>query len=233
MTIYPGSKVLDLFSKYAINRNNYIAKLIGKFMRSDSSLPKKILEFGAGKGEFINRFADQQDIETHIVEADDEYRLQLAGKHNAYKTIDEAPTGFDFIFLIDVLEHLQDDEEYLKKFYLKLREGGRIFIYVPARRELFSEFDKSIGHFRRYTKKELKRKVKDAGFMLEACHYHEFPGYLASAIHNILLQKKEPAPISLKLYDQILSISNFLENILPPPIGKSLYLSAKRPNLML
>jgi SAM-dependent methyltransferase len=225
---YPGKKILDLYSRYAINRNNYIAKLIAKNI-SDDDNEKKILEFGAGRGEFIDRFSGRENIITHVVENDEEYFKDLSLRHRAFQSIDEVDHDYDLIFLIDVLEHLEDDKMFLRKFYSKLKSGGRLFIYVPARQELFSDFDRSIGHFRRYGKSELMAKVEQAEFMIEKCRYHELAGYFATAVHNVFLGKKEPKPGSLRIYDKILPFTNSIESILPVPIGKSLYLNAKRP----
>ena len=53
---YSGDKILDLFSKYAKNRNKQIFRLLEKDLLANHPHAKKILELGAGKGEFINRF---------------------------------------------------------------------------------------------------------------------------------------------------------------------------------
>lgn len=221
MSHYAGESVLDLFSTYAINRNNYIYKLLEKALPSSGS-KIRVLEFGAGKGEFINRFSDNSKFETYAVESDDNFR-KLLQKHNSFATLEDLKEKVDFIFLIDVLEHLKDDERYLRTLKGKLNTGGRLFIYVPARNELYSEFDKRIGHFRRYSKKELKSKLHFAGFTCFEIHYHELPGYFISFFHNKLLNKISPTALSIKAYDQILPFTNFIEGIIKPPIGKSLY----------
>jgi trans-aconitate methyltransferase len=229
MNDYAGKKILDLFSRFALNRNNFIASLIRRHIRDEVS--QEILEFGAGKGEFIDRFSSMKNVHTHAVETDEEYFKILSGKHSVYRTMQEAPSNLDLIFAIDALEHVEDDQALLKAFYDKLKEGPTLFIYVPARQELFSEYDKSIGHFRRYGKAELKKKVSNAGFVVERIQYHELPGYFATALHNKFLRIGIPSENSLKVYDKILPYSNYMEGILSPPIGKSLYLSAKRTSL--
>ena len=230
MSAYEGKRILDLFSKYAINRNNFIAKLIAMQVEDDGQ-EKKVLEFGSGMGEFIDRFTDKKNLTTYAVESDEEYFQLLSKKHNAFRTIDQSPGDLDLIFLIDVLEHVEDDRNLLKSFYEKIKPGGRLFIYVPARQELFSDYDKSIGHYRRYEKKELKEKVIAAGFTVERCQYHEMAGYAATYLHNVILNKKEPSSSGLSAYDKILPISNQFEKFISPPIGKSLYLAAKKDNL--
>jgi len=237
---YTGKKVLELFSKYAINRNNHIFKLIEKHLpaKDISRLPSdaasndkretiSILEFGAGEGEFINRFSGRKNFKTYAVEIDEEYRKKLEKNHTTLSKIEDAPKQLDFIFLIDVLEHLKDDLTYLKIFHDKLKKGGKLFIYVPARKELYSEFDKAIGHYRRYHKKELISKVESAGFKTVTCKYCESLGYFASYIHNKLFNKKEPSRSSLIVYDKfIIPLSQTIEYLLPPFFGKSLWIYA-------
>lgn len=226
--IYAGDKILNLFSTYAINRNNSIERLIRKCQVLNKTGNIRLLEFGAGKGEFINRFKEEKNIKTIAVEQDPTYRILLSENHEVYEKIDDVQGEIDLIFLIDVLEHLNDDEAYLKIFHDKIKKGGTLFIYVPARMELYSDFDKAIGHFRRYSKKELVEKLMKAGFQIEECRYHELLGYVASAIHNKWMSQKEPTATSVQIYDKVLvPLTNFIEKWINPPIGKSLYLFAR------
>ncbi len=224
---YSGDKILNLFSRFAKNRNNQIFKLINKSFGSFPEV-KKILEFGAGKGEFINRFKNVEGLETFALEKDASYRQILSVKHTTVEMLNDISFSPDFVFTIDVLEHIEEDEVVLKQLFNKLKNGGGLFIYVPARMELYSAFDKSIGHFRRYSKPELIEKVKRAGFSIQYCRYHEILGYVASAIHNKLFSIKEPGTFSLIVYDYLfVPLTTILEKLINPPIGKSLYLLAK------
>jgi len=231
--VYTGDDVLDVMGQFAQNRHKSVEKLIAKHLRFDElsvQQPQKILEFGAGKGEFINRFTGTQGLDTYVVELDDNYRHQLGQNHKAFKDITEIhDDSLDGIYLIDVLEHLEDDRAFLKSFFQKLKKGGRLFIYVPARMELFSAFDTKIGHFRRYHKKELKNKVKEAGFEVQSIRYHEILGYFA-AYFNKLFSKANDGDLNadaVKIYDKVLvPTTNAFEKVVNPPIGKSLYISA-------
>ena len=63
---------------------------------------------------------------------------------------------FDVALYVDVLEHIEDDRGELAAIAQRLREGGRIVVLSPAYSFLYSEFDRAIGHFRRYTKGMLR-----------------------------------------------------------------------------
>jgi SAM-dependent methyltransferase len=227
---YIGDDVLDIMTKYAPNRNRYIEKLIVKNLKFDTLISKsKVLEFGAGKGEFIFRFLSRKNLDLYAVELDTSYKNELSSKVKVFQSIDDIKEQMDCIYLIDVLEHMEDDELIIRKFYDKLKPGGRLFIYIPARMELYSLFDEKIGHFRRYSLKEIKRKTDKAGFIIEVARYHELLGYFASFYNKIFGKKGELNVKAVGLYDKFLVPStNFIEKYIPVPIGKSIYLSAIR-----
>jgi SAM-dependent methyltransferase len=69
--------------------------------------------------------------------------------------------------LLDVLEHLPDDVAALKELHRGLAPGARLYLTVPSLAALWSRFDESAGHFRRYTPLGLRRVVQTAGFEVE------------------------------------------------------------------
>jgi SAM-dependent methyltransferase len=72
--------------------------------------------------------------------------------------------SFDLIGAFDVIEHLDEDEKILRRFYEQLRPGGHLIITVPAHQGLWSYFDEVAHHRRRYAVADLERKLADAGF---------------------------------------------------------------------
>jgi len=61
---------------------------------------------------------------------------------------------FDLVLMLDVLEHIADDAEFLQSVAdSMLKSGGRIVFSVPAHPRLFSSHDTELGHFRRYVPK--------------------------------------------------------------------------------
>lgn len=225
---YTGNNVLNVMSAYAVNRNNAVENLLRKHLGLDTLvLPKKILEFGAGKGEFINRFIGHHHLQTYAIELDDDYLTTLSRHHIAFKEITRLDEQMDFIYLIDVLEHIRDDEQLLHALHKKLTPGGKLFIYVPARMELYSPFDRKIGHKRRYHKKELATKVRRGEFCIDVIRYHDLLGYFATYYNKLLSPNGNLNPRMVQLYDTILvPVTNVLERIVPAPIGKSLYVTA-------
>jgi SAM-dependent methyltransferase len=71
---------------------------------------------------------------------------------------------FDVIGAFDVLEHIKEDELVLIQIHKALNENGLMVITVPQHQWLWSKADEYAFHERRYTAKELKLKITDAGF---------------------------------------------------------------------
>ena len=75
------------------------------------------------------------------------------------------------IMLLDVLEHIEDDTEFLHLIYRKLAPGGKVLLTVPAFKALWSSEDDTAGHYRRYKQEQLKETAQAAGFTVEYINY--------------------------------------------------------------
>lgn len=82
----------------------------------------------------------------------------------------ERPTQqFERITLLDVIEHVEDDHEFLNGVVDDLLEpDGVVLISVPAYQSLFSTHDTALGHFRRYTPTQLRAVAEGAGLQVVA-----------------------------------------------------------------
>lgn len=78
---------------------------------------------------------------------------------------------YDTILTLDMLEHLKDDRSALSEIFRVLKPGGSLIIFVPAFQFLWSFQDEISHHQRRYTAKELKEKVVQAGFQIKKLTY--------------------------------------------------------------
>lgn len=129
----------------------------------------RILEIGAGTSLLIKEFIHSAD--TFALDRS-KTALSLSKKNGIGNTI-HADLGtysgykknfYDIVVAADVLEHLADDYGAVKKIHDMLKKGGIFIIHVPAHQSLFSYWDKSLGHFRRYEKKDLQKLIKSAPF---------------------------------------------------------------------
>jgi len=219
---YSGDEVLDVMSSKAIKRNKWIIEtIIKKFELYNLKKDVVLLEFGAGKGEFISKLSGQKYIQTYCIEIDDDYFNQLSKDHKVFKTIGEIGEAVDFIYTIDTLEHIENDCAILKSMFNILKPGGKLLIYVPARPELYSIFDKNIGHIRRYKKAELKNKIRNAGFVIDDIRYSDFLGYFAG-LYNKMTSSGKLNPEMVSIYDTFLiPVTKTIEKIVKPFIGKN------------
>lgn len=75
------------------------------------------------------------------------------------------PNSISAIGAFDVLEHLEKPENLLREIFRVLKPGGLLLVTVPAHPWLFSNYDDSIGHFRRYSKQSLFDLMRQSGFL--------------------------------------------------------------------
>lgn len=214
---------------------NYREALIEEFA---PFLRGNVIEIGAGIGQMTEllRQLDPEIKRLIAIEPDrrfaDRHRQQFPGHELIEGTIDDVPAGspWDGIFSINVLEHIERDREELKKYAALLRNRhGNLCLFVPARQEIYSSIDKDFGHFRRYSRPELKQKLVEAGFQILRLHYYNFAGYLAWWMNFCLLKKRTFEVAKVRAYDRgIFPIVHVLESkLMRPPIGQSLLAVAR------
>lgn len=205
-------------------------------------LGEKVLEVGAGAGTFSRILIDSGVKELLSLEPSKEMYPYLKDfsktasipmeTSNSYLEDVKAQikTGkFNSAVYINVFEHIEDDRAELAHLYEILPKGAHICIFVPANPFLMSKFDKSIGHYRRYTKKELEQKVKEAGFTVELSRKFDFIGVVPWFINFTLLGSTKMQPGAAKTYDKfVVPVARKIESVSQPFFGKNVLLVAKK-----
>lgn len=135
-----------------------------------------VLDIGCGTGR--NALLLRNFAKSVMGTEDTDEAIQLAREKNAWLPVTKGSLPevlvagtFDLVAMFDVLEHVQDDRMALRNIREKLNSGGYILLTVPAYRMLWSEHDELAHHKRRYTKGELERVVRDAGFTVLRASY--------------------------------------------------------------
>lgn len=99
--------------------------------------------------------------------------------------------------MFDVLEHIQEQEAFLRQVRELLVSGGRLYLTVPAYQLLWSADDDYAGHYRRYTLGSLQRVLNASGFRVVFASYIFFmlplPSYFLRVIPSRLGLRKEKA----------------------------------------
>lgn len=208
-------------------------------------LGKRIVEIGAGAGAFSTLLLETKPESLASLEPSANMfpelvrtlaRTDTARVAKAYQSTLDALIASktlqppDTLVYINVMEHIEEDEQELRHAYSLLQPGGRLLIFVPANQWLMAEMDRHLGHFRRYSMTELQDKCRKAGFNVLLSHYFDFLGILPWWIKFCLLKSDRMEPGAVMLYDRcVVPIARILEGIVSPPIGKNIILAAEKP----
>lgn len=135
----------------------------------------------------------------------------------------------DTILYVNVLEHIEDDAVELRAAGNALAVGGRLLIFAPALSFLYSDFDRQIGHFRRYGMKDLKRKCEAAGFSVLNARWFDLPGIAPWLVKYRLMRSLTMESAAVHAYDRFaVPVIRRLESVFPPPVGKNILLVAEK-----
>jgi hypothetical protein len=219
---YQGTE-LELFAN-VVNWKKYWSALIP--INSSSSA----LEVGSGIGSNVN-FLVSKSNNLSLLEPDYNFYnnfLVLISESNhkisvMNGTISQINPGqtFNMIYYIDVLEHIENDSDELKRIATHLTPGGLLFVLVPAHSLLFSSFDKSVGHFRRYDKKNF-RKIVPKELIITDMRYLDSIGAVGSFINKIM-GKGSVTLQKVIFWDRyIVPLSRVIDPLLGYRLGKSL-----------
>jgi 2-polyprenyl-3-methyl-5-hydroxy-6-metoxy-1,4-benzoquinol methylase len=130
-------------------------------------------------------------------------------------------TGYSTVILINVLEHLPEPEEALRRIYYTLIPGGRVVVLVPALEFLFSRFDRLIGHYRRYTRQSLANDLTSSGFRIKKDIYFNILGIAGWWWRFCLLKREYFTTRAVGLFENIAPVLRVIESAIPPPVGLS------------
>jgi len=81
---------------------------------------------------------------------------------------------FDIVLMLDVIEHLENDEKSVQQVFTVMNGGGHLIISVPAIPLLFSGHDVGLGHLRRYTKKAFLNLVNNRFIIKRFTYWNTF-----------------------------------------------------------
>lgn len=208
-------------------------------------LGRRVAEIGAGTGNFARLLLRERIDSLHLIEPSSAMFQHLPAVaqreplgrvtlHNAlFLAVAQQlkVAQIDSIVYVNVLEHIAEDERELAGMNEVLPRGGRIFIFVPALPFLFGSHDSAVGHVRRYRRRELAAKCRNAGFTVLHIGYLDIVGIIPWWIKYRLLRSTRMEAGAVRLYDgAVVPIVSRLERWLPPPIGKNLVLVAEKIN---
>jgi hypothetical protein len=131
---------------------------------------KSLVDIGAGSALFSKELL-RQGLVTDLVAIDIGYEIESESKGGITYRRSASYTGFTHFLLTDVLEHVEDDEKFLREIVSEANNNSVFFITVPALMSLWSGHDVYLKHFRRYTKLELRHLVEQSGLSVGSIRY--------------------------------------------------------------
>lgn len=221
-----GGDELDLFA-LAGNWKGYIKAQLSPYLKGD------VLEVGAGIGATTSALHDGSARRWVCLEPDVELARRLSVRLRSaenrktnviigsLRALAGAPC-FDCVLYIDVLEHIDDDLLQVHTAAQLVRPDGHIVILAPAHQWLFSDFDKRVGHLRRYNRSGLK-SLMPFGWLEEKLSYIDSVGVLLSLANAICLRQSMPTRSQIRFWDSVcVPISCRLDRRFGGMLGKSL-----------
>jgi SAM-dependent methyltransferase len=222
---YVGQE-LELFAS-ATNWKSYFRSALRDVLVGD------VLEVGAGIGETTRRLVDGRQSSWLCLEPDPRLAAKLTewAKSSALPIKPTVQVGtasdlgasprFDAVLYIDVLEHIDDDRGEMARAASVLKQGGHLIVLSPAFPQLFSEFDRSVGHYRRYTRRTLAA-VMPRTVRCRQLYYLDCVGFLASLANRMMLRQGMPTPGQVAFWDRVMiPLSRILDPVFRRWFGRS------------
>ena len=211
------------------NFRKYQFELIKKFISGN------VAEIGPGNGIFSEYYLDYCD-KLDLFEPDKNLYSKLNDKLTSLKKItvindklNITTNTYDVILYLDVLEHIEDDEKEIYKAHKALKKGGYLVINVPAFQFLYSDFDKDVGHIKRYTKKDIRSLVSNYNFEIIKLNYYDSIGFFLSFLSKMISSNyKKNFEEKIKIWNSLIPASRILDKIFISSFGKSLIVVAKK-----
>jgi SAM-dependent methyltransferase len=159
-----------------VGRRHIVANIVATVVYDKP--PMKLVDIGCGTGGNIGYFKQRfdcigVDISEHAIDfaerrfPDINFICGGVGK-KIYPIIEKA----DMLFLLDVLEHMENDSQFLQEITSHMKQGAMLLMTVPSDMSLWSPHDEFHGHFRRYSMNELLFKFKRLPVSIRLLSYY-------------------------------------------------------------
>lgn len=215
------------------SRHELVMRAVKKMRKSlDENSNFRILDIGCGGGvafDDFSKFGDVYGIEPdeQLAHAIPQWKDRIEQRYFDATCQPEAP--FDLVFMLDVLEHIEHDEDALLALRSILAPQGKVIITVPALMSLWSAHDVVNHHFRRYNAANLETLLRSTGFHVHRLDYFFTWSLPLMYLRKVLARNQESYAVKVPGWPVngiFKSMSNF-ENLLRRfhihlPIGSSL-----------
>lgn len=215
----------------AVNYRDWLLRLSRPFIAAP------VLEVGAGRGTFTPLLAAAGDVTA--IEPSERLAGLLAAAvalqpqvHVVIGDLNDVPADpiHGSAVMFNVLEHIEDDGAALRQIHARLKPGACLAIWVPAFPLLYSDFDRRVGHHRRYRLRGLKSLVRESGYAVERAHYANAIGWFSWLLFCRVLRMNAVDGFLTRVFDRIfVPVISRVERVIRPPFGQSVFVVARKP----
>lgn len=186
----------------------------------------RVLEIGAGIGNLTNQLIPRELYVASDINPNYLHYLRSYSIGKPYLRVMNVDVGnpehfsslerkFDTVLILNVLEHVPDEQQALRNIWSALEPGGRAIILVPQHPALYATLDQALGHRERYTVARLEESLTRAAFRIEKIFdFNRFsvPGWWFS---GRLLRRKKFSRVQLKVIDVLMPILRRIDRVWP------------------
>lgn len=158
-----------------VGRRQIFLRLLDCYFSAPAGRAGAVLDVGCGTGTMLGHLERYGTVRG--VDASEEavrfcHERGVAGVTQADGVpLPFEPESFDLVTALDVIEHVDRDDELLAELRRITRPGGTLLVSVPAYRFLWGLQDEVSHHKRRYTARELRERMTEAGWSLRRLSY--------------------------------------------------------------
>lgn len=189
----------------SISDNNFtyflILKKIKQAFNYFNNRKLSVLDIGCGVGTIGFYIAEKGhtflgiDISERAISIAKEYKKISRSKNTFFILGDVQSTiirqKFDMVICTEVIEHLEKDEEMIKRINRLLKRNGILLLSTPSKNAplfklgLLRQFDKEVGHLRRYDQDSLTELLNNNGF--KVLEFDKTEGILRNSLFTFKL----------------------------------------------
>lgn len=194
---------------------------------------RRLLDVGSGDAWLAQQLRRELPTRAEIVCWDANYTAEdqraLAGEHPDIAFVSARPSGrFDVLLLLDVLEHVDDDAAFLSRTVMDLATSGAYaLVTVPAWQSLFSQRDRHLAHYRRYSFGSARALLRTSGLRVIAdggLFHSLLPMRAASVLAERLRGARDGAGVNPVAWDRGPALTSALAGMLGAEARASLLL---------
>ncbi len=166
-------------------RNRIVLSTLKRFVCRED----RVIEVGCGRGVVVGYLRecgfDCVGVELAAVAPLPEVREFVRSGTNVLHLDEDERQGYDVLLLLDVIEHIADPGPFLRELIDSFPSLRHILLTVPARAELWSNYDEHYGHFRRYDREQLAELAKGLPVKVLTFGYFFHSAYLLLRTLNL------------------------------------------------